>query len=331
MKKLFLIIVVCLLIIGITVETNNKYLFTVNNHEILISIDSGSSLTEVSNELEKQGIVKSSKYFTYYTKLKGLEKNIKAGRYAIPPKIGLNELLDKLQNPQNEYVKVTIPEGYNVFQITQKLVKSNLIDKEIFIKIAKEGLENFKPYDNKGNISYKLEGYLFPDTYFFPEGLNDKDIIDIMIKRFNEKFSDEYRKRAKELGLSLHEVVTIASLIEKEAANDKERKTIAGVIYNRIEKNMPLQIDASVIYGITKGERHINRLMYKDLESESEYNTYKYKGLPPGPISSPGQASIEAALYPEKHDYLYYVLGEEGHVFSKTYKEHRRNVEKYIK
>lgn len=331
MKKLFLIIVICLLIISITIKTNNKYLFTVNNHEIFINIDAGSSLTEVSNKLEKQGIIKSSNYFTYYTKLKGLEKDIQAGRYAIPPRIRLNELLEKLQNPQKEYAKVTIPEGYTLFQITQKLIKNNLIDEEIFLKIAKEGLEHFKPYRNNSDISYKLEGYLFPDTYFIPKGLSEKDIIDMMIKRFNEKFSDKYKKRAKELGFNLHEVVTIASLIEKEAANDRERKTIAGVIYNRIEKNMPLQIDASVIYGITKGKSHINRLMYKDLKSESKYNTYKYAGLPPSPIASPGQASIEAALYPEKHDYLYYVLGTEGHVFGKTYEEHRRNVQKHIR
>ncbi|WP_432666050.1 endolytic transglycosylase MltG [Wukongibacter baidiensis] len=334
MRKLFLISIVSLFIISIVIGTsvkfNSKYSLTVNTNEVFINIDKGSNLNQISSKLKNQGVIKSLKYFTYYTRLKGLEKNLQAGIYTIPAKISLDELLEKLQNPQKEYIKVTIPEGYNLYQITKELAENNLIDEEVFLKNAQEGLEGFELYIDKNGISYKLEGYLFPDTYFIPKGLSEKEIIDMMIKRFNEKFLNVYKKRAEELGLSIHDVVTISSLIEKEAANDKERKTISGVIYNRMEKNMPLQIDASVIYGITKGKDHIARLMYSDLESESEYNTYKYTELPPSPIASPGQASIEAALFPEKHDYLYYVLGTEGHVFSKTYKEHRENVKKYI-
>jgi UPF0755 protein len=152
-----------------------------------------------------------------------------------------------------------------------------------------------------------------------------------MFNRFKSIFSDKYMNRAKELGLSINEVITIASLIEKEAANDTERSTIAGVIYNRIKKGMLLQIDASTIYAVTKGKNSVARLTYNDLKAQDVYNTYVFKGLPPGPIASPGKPSIEAALYPESHEFLYYVLGEKGHVFSKTYEEHLNNVKKYIK
>lgn len=331
-RKLFLISIVSLLVIiisiGTVIKLNNIYLFTVNSHEVFINIDNGSSLATISKVLKKEGVINSPKYFIFYTKLIGLEKNIQAGKYVIPIRIKLGELLEKLQNPQRDYVKVTIPEGFSLYQIAEKLEKNHLIDKEIFMKSSDEGLNELK---SNSDLFYRLEGYLFPDTYYIPKDLSEKEIIEMMINQLNEKFSDEYEKRAKELGLSLHEALTIASLIEKEAANDKERKTISGVIYNRLENGMPLQIDASVIYGITKGERHIKRVMYSDLESESKYNTYKYKGIPPGPIASPGLKSIEAALYPEKQDYLYYVLGKEGHIFSKTYKEHRRNIKKYIK
>ena len=144
-------------------------------------------------------------------------------------------------------------------------------------------------------------------------------------------FTDKYKARAKELGLDVNQVVTIASLIEREAANDKERSRIAGVIYNRLKIGMPLQVDAAVIYAVTKGQKNIETVYYDTLKVESKYNTYLNKGIPPGPIASPGKPSIEAALYPEKHDYLYYVANGNAHVFSKTYEEHLENVKKYIK
>ncbi|MDU4659228.1 MAG: endolytic transglycosylase MltG, partial [Clostridium butyricum] len=165
-----------------------------------------------------------------------------------------------------------------------------------------------------------------------PNGATEKEIANLMFDRFNSVFSDKYVDRAKELGLDINDVITIASLIEKEAANDSERSKIAGVIYNRIEKGIPLQIDASVIYAITKGESKMKKVLYDNLKVQDPYNTYVNKGLPPGPIASPGKPSIEAALYPEEHDYLYYVVnGSGGHVFSKTYEEHLNNVKKYIK
>jgi UPF0755 protein len=312
--------------IFIAITIYNNLTVTVNTQESSLYIESGSGLKEISSQLKDKKIISSAEYFTLYTKLKGLENKIQAGKFKIPPNINIDTLLKKLQEPEQEYIKITIPEGYTVYQIAEELEKNNLINKEKFLEIATNGVSNFDIDIDSDNILYKLEGYLFPDTYYIPNGFKEKEIIDVILKRFDEVFTDKYRERAKALGLSINEILTIASLIEKEAANDSERKTIAGVIYNRLENNMLLQIDASVIYGITKGEGHISRLLYKDLESNSVYNTYKYKGLPPGPIASPGISSIEAALYPEEHGYFYYVFDNNKHVFSKTYKEHLKNI-----
>ncbi len=172
---------------------------------------------------------------------------------------------------------------------------------------------------------------MFPDTYYILNGSTKEDIINIMVDRFKTVFSDKYKARAKELGLDVNEVITIASLIEKETANDSEKSIISGVIYNRLKKGMLLQVDAAVIYAKTRGEKSLDKVYYNTLKIKSKYNTYLYKGLPPGPISSPGKASIEAALYPQKNDYLYYLANGNKHVFSKTYKEHLKNEKKYIK
>ena len=184
---------------------------------------------------------------------------------------------------------------------------------------------------SKKDVYYDLEGYLFPDTYYILNGTTKDEIINIMVDRFKTVFSHKYEARAKELALDVNQVITIASLIEREAANDSERSRIAGVIYNRIKKGMPLQVDAAVIYASTKGKKSIEKVYYNTIKIKSKYNTYLYKGLPPGPIASPGKTSIEAALYPEKNDYLYYVANGNGHVFTKTYEEHLSNVKKYIK
>jgi len=206
-----------------------------------------------------------------------------------------------------------------------------LADKGSFLGIKLSDVSQNGLITPSEKVFYELEGYLYPETYFIPYETSELEIVKIMYNQFEKVFTEEYRARTRELGLNISEVITIASLIEKEAAKDEERGTISGVIYNRIKKGMPLQIDASVIYAITRGERTLEKVYYKDLAVKSVFNTYKLKGIPAGPIASPGKPSIEAALYPESNDYLYYVLGEDGHVFSKTYEEHKKNIEKYMK
>lgn len=332
MKKVVLILTVIIIILfGTALLFINGNKTTKNNKKVYFTIEKGVSLNKVSIQLKEKGIINSKLYFKAYAKFNGYEKKIKAGNYILNPNISLKELLIKFQSPNSDYAIVTIPEGYTLYQTANKLESLNLVNKEKFLNIKMSEVTQDNLISPGNGVYYELEGYLFPETYFIPYETSELDIAKIMYSQFKRVFNEEYRTRAKELNLSVDKVITIASLIEKEAAKDAERKTIAGVIYNRIKKGMPLQIDASVIYAITRGERTLEKVYNKDLAVKSVFNTYKSKGIPPGPIANPGKPSIEAALYPEENDYLYYVLGENGHIFSKTYEEHKENIKKYMK
>lgn len=326
-------ILIAVVLIGIgTLFYYFQRLNTVNKENSYLIINSESSLEDISKQLQGKSIIKSKDTFLLYTKLNRFSNNIKGGNFIVKPNTSYKELSLKLQSSQSDFTVVTIPEGFSFYQIAERLEKNTSIKKEDFLGVRVSNLTTNSLVLNKTNIYYGLEGFLYPDTYYVPNGATKKEIANLMFDRFNSVFSDKYVDRAKELGLDINDVITIASLIEKEAANDSERSKIAGVIYNRIEKGIPLQIDASVIYAITKGESKMKKVLYDNLKVQDPYNTYVNKGLPPGPIASPGKPSIEAALYPEEHDYLYYVVnGSGGHVFSKTYEEHLNNVKKYIK
>jgi len=198
----------------------------------------------------------------------------------------------------------------------------NLVSREEFLEAAAKGEFDYDFLTGVPHGEKRLEGFLFPDTYQFEADATAEEIINVMLKRFGEVYNEEYRRRAQELGLSTLEVVTMASIVEKEAKLDEERAVIAGVFYNRLKKNWKLESCATVQYllGEPKAE-----LSYKDLEIDSPYNTYKYYGLPPGPIASPGKASLEAALYPEEVDYLFFRANPDGsHTFSRTLAEHNQ-------
>jgi len=302
---------------------------TYNKNQVYLIIKPGDSVNKVADFLSNKKVIKSKKFFLYFAKVKGYDKGIKVGNYIIPENKDIDFILKKITSGKSDFAIVTIPEGFNLYQIAKRLEDLKLMKKEDLLLARVSDFDKEHLIRVKDNVFYELEGYIYPDTYYIPYSLNKREIIKIMFDRFLDKYKP-YLERQKELNLSLDEVITIASLIEKEAYDDKEKKTISGVIYNRLKRKMPLQIDATVIYSITKGERHINRLYYKDYKFESPYNTYKIIGLPPGPIASPSIKSIEAALYPEEHDYLYYVFTGKGHVFSKTYEEHLKNVSKYI-
>lgn len=335
MKKIIIMFTILIAVVLIGIGTLFYYfqrLNTVNKENSYLIINSESSLEDISKQLQGKSIIKSKDTFLLYTKLNRFSNNIKGGNFIVKPNTSYKELSLKLQSSQSDFTVVTIPEGFSFYQIAERLEKNTSIKKEDFLGVRVSNLTTNSLVLNKTNIYYGLEGFLYPDTYYVPNGATEKEIANLMFDRFNSVFSDKYVDSAKELGLDINDVITIASLIEKEAANDSERSKIAGVIYNRIEKGIPLQIDASVIYAITKGESKMKKVLYDNLKVQDPYNTYVNKGLPPGPIASPGKPSIEAALYPEEHDYLYYVVnGSGGHVFSKTYEEHLNNVKKYIK
>lgn len=287
-----------------------------------IVIPKGSSLKTIADILENENIIKNSLVFEIYCKLNEKADKLKAGKYNISNSLDIPGVVEVIATGKAlvDTVKFTIPEGYKLEQIVEKLDGLGVVSREEI-----EGALDPEKYDYGfiGQIpdrENKLEGYLFPDTYEIYKDTKAEAIIDKLLGRFDQLFTEEYRNRAKELNMSIDQVVTLASIIEREAKLDSERKTISAVFHNRLKKNMMLQSCATVQY-LFKEQKEV--LTYKDLEIKSPYNTYIHAGLPPGPIASPGIKSIEAALYPEDSDYLYFVAKDDGsHVFTRTYSEH---------
>ncbi|MBI4652416.1 endolytic transglycosylase MltG, partial [Candidatus Desantisbacteria bacterium] len=221
-----------------------------------------------------------------------------------------------MKNGEFKKHKITIPEGYTAIEIAEFLQQKKLADKDKFLKLINDE-KILRKYRIEAN---SLEGYLFPDTYLFFKGITEEKIIINMLNRFFTIFNADYEKKTREAGLTRHEVIILASIVEKEAIKDNERAIIAAVFLNRLKKHMRLESCATVQYALKK---HKDRLWEEDLKVESPYNTYLYHGLPKGPISSPGKASILAVLYPDNVKYLYFVSRNDGtHEFSNTFREH---------
>lgn len=333
MRKLLYILVLAMILAGASVLFVPSYLsISANSNSVEITVPEGASLNSVSNTLSNKGIIKSKAWFRYKAKAAQVDRKIKPGTYSIPSNSTLEDIFALLEKGiPDEPVVLTIPEGFTLYQIAQKVEDTKLGTKDEFIEATEKYFDNGNyDFDTK-DLYFNLEGYLYPDTYHFTERQTVDDVVNRLAQTMDGVFTEEYKNRAKELDLSIHDVLTIASLIEREAKHDGERTAISGVIYNRLKENMILQIDATVIYGVGEGREHNSDIYQSDLDKVAPFNTYKVNGLPPGPIASPGKASIHAALYPEDHEYLYYVLSpeEDGHVFSKTFSEHQINTSKY--
>ncbi len=300
----------------------------------LVDIPSGANTEIITAILYDEGLIQNELAFRVFVHQHDLAQGFIAGQYELSPAMDLEQIVRKIQSGDVyvETVWFTIPEGYTIEQIAGTLEQQGLIQGEQFLEIAAHPPSELKEKHaflqelDHADIKYDLEGYLFPDTYeiYTDTGLND--IIEMMLRRTDQIINQEYRQRMEEKGLSLHEILTIASLVEREARVDHERSLIAGVIYNRLEIDQLLQIDATIQYILGETKEF---LTYDDLEVDSPYNTYQYAGLPPGPIAAPGEASIKAALYPEDSDYYFYnyKYDDSGeHYFSHSYEEHLQNV-----
>lgn len=301
---------------GIIHQANKKI-----EANIYVTVKSGMSANMVANLLYEKGVIDSATGFKIVAKVNGLDSKLKAGEYAFSTQMSysqITEMLAKGEVAPNE-IKITIPEGYNINQIAKLLEENGIVTQDEFKKIASD----FAPYDymeQNSNVKYRTEGFLFPDTYQFSRNQSAKDILEIMMKEFDDKLTDDMRQRAAQMGLSIREVVILASLVEKEAQVDEDRPIIAQVFMNRLREYMPLQSCATIQYilGYPKPE-----LSVQDTKIESSYNTYQHMGLPPGPIANPGLDSIKAVLYSSPTKYLYFVADKNGkHHFSKTYDEH---------
>ena len=293
-----------------------------------IVIPEQSTARQVAAILLENDLIHSENAFYSYCKKNDLDKILKAGHYRFSRSQSLAEIVDDLTAGRLVCVSITIPEGYTVEQVGNTLIEKKLCTIEEWETARKKdyGLDFLQDFPRERKEP--LEGFLFPDTYLVSEDSSAEEIVLFMLESFKQIWDANFAEAASSRGLSLYDTITIASMIEKEAMRKDEREIISGVINNRLEKGMLLQIDATVLYCLAEQKNMVN---YRDLETDSPYNTYKYLGLPPGPISCPGQASIEAALNPQKHSYYYYVSkGDGSHHFSRTYEEHRIAKNKYL-
>lgn len=293
---------------------DTQHVFVIAPHE---------TFDRVTDRLKQNDIITSRWRFKLLSRVRGDDKRLKAGEYALSAALTPVQILDTLVEGKVLLHRLTIPEGYTIEQIAAEIGRTGLADSQEFKRLA----DDPALAADLGLHGPTLEGYLFPDTYYFPRGVSARQIIETMVAHFKDQFSEQWRARAKALGLSVHQVVTLASIIEKETGDKSERPIIASVFYNRLKKKMRLESDPTVIYGIKNFDGNLTR---RELETKTPFNTYRIKGLPPGPISNPGKASIEAALYPAKTNYLYFVSKQNGtHQFSATIEEHNRAVRRY--
>lgn len=287
---------------------------------INVSIPKSASAEEIAALLEEKGLIRNKQAFLHYCKEAGVDSMLKAGLYTISPSESVQEIASKIASGDTARTSVTIPEGYTVDRIGALLVKEGLCSEEDWEKAATQEYDYYFLKSAPGDVKYQIEGFLFPDTYEFQLDSTAEELVRIMLDRFQAEWEKSLAGPAEENGRELWVVMTVASMIEKEAELDSERATIAGVINNRLQSSMKLQFCSTVIYSMKTPKTVVT---YSDLEIDSPYNTYKYKGLPPGPIASPGIKSIEAAISPESHDYLFFVAtGNGAHTFSKTFEEH---------
>ncbi|MEW6214428.1 MAG: endolytic transglycosylase MltG [Nitrospirota bacterium] len=288
-----------------------------------IEIPKGATFRQVLEILSKERLTRDKTLFLFIGRISGLDRKIRAGYYSIYGSMSPLDIFKMLKKGQIIEYEITVVEGDSLREIAEKLSEKGIINKEGFMQLAAD-----KKFLSLYNVDAPtFEGYLFPDTYKIPKGMNHVDAVGMMINRMREKYSGELRIRTSELRLSEREILTLASIIEKEAITDAERPLISAVYHNRLRKGMPLQADPTSIYGIKSFSEKITE---KDLRRKTQYNTYVIKGLPPGPIASPGIKSIIAALYPAKVSYIYFVSNNDGtHSFSVTPEEHLSAVESY--
>ncbi|CAH1205816.1 Endolytic murein transglycosylase [Paenibacillus auburnensis] len=304
---------------------------------VTFTIEKGMGSSEIADLLEENGIIRNGLLFKGYLKWVKEGSSFKAGTYTASPGDTYDQLIARLNAGdvvKEETVVFTIPEGFTAKQVADKLAEAWNQKAEVFLKVIDSGT-GLAAADRLGipvnaELRHRLEGYLFPETYELVKDSTPQEIVEAMLEQLEKKLDSipDWKTKLDKRGLSLHELLTVASLVEREVVVDEERPLVAGVIYNRLNKGQKLEIDATVQYLLDKQKE---RLLNKDLKVDSPYNTYKNAGLPPGPIASPGLASIQAALEPKASEYYFYVTkkdGSQGHLFGKTYKEHLANIQK---
>ncbi len=331
MKKILLILLI--IFIAITIFTGYDFykkstsLYKGYEDIVKIEIAGGSTVTDIARLLKKKKIIPNYLYFKIYYKLFYSGSFFKSGEYSFSEPITVKQVILKLIKGDVVLYKITVKEGMTIDETAEFLSSNHHIDHKKFLESAGNP-SSISDLDEKAE---DLEGYLFPETYMISKGTTANELVKAMVSNFRNSFSESYRIRAGELDLSIREILTMASLIEKETSSREERFLISSVFHNRLRIGMPMGCDPTIIYILKKEGKWDGNIRWKDLKMDSPYNTRIHRGLPPGPICSPGIHSIEAALFPENTKYLYFVAKDSStHYFSKNLKEHNRAVQKFI-
>ncbi len=303
---------------------------TYAGEDVEVVIPQGSSVKAIAKILKEKGLVQYERAFVNRVKESEYRGQLKYGTYMLNTGMNTGEMIEIMAggNTAKVWKTITIPEGYSVEMIAAKMQSEGICTEAEFLEAL--NIENYnysflQDISSKEGIDYRIQGFLFPATYGIMEEDTPVDIVNKMLAKFDDIYTDKYDEMAEELGYSVFEVITMASIVEREAKIEEERPTIAGVINNRLAINMKLQMCPTVLYPLTEGMYNVNQVTYADLEIVSPYNTYMYEGLPIGPICNPGASSIYAVLNPETHTYLFYHTDDEtigNHIFTETYEEH---------
>lgn len=330
MRKLLPFILSAVLVVFVAAYWVLNY--TGNNADLadgrtcVITVENGMTAADIANMLHKEKLIKRPESFRLEARFMGLEGKLQAGKYEIEAGKSNSEIIDILARGQVKTVSFTVPEGYTVNKIAAKLAAEGLGDAEKF----KEAARNYTPYKymetNNPDVIYKAEGFIYPSTYLFTDGMTEKDMLAVMVKEFNTQINHEkIGDAAEKADMQLRDIVTIASMVELEAVFKEEQPRIAGVFLRRLQIYMPIQSDTTIQYILGAQKEEIT---FADTEIQNPYNTYVNAGLPPGPIGSPSLDAIKAVLNPEQTDYLYFVADKDGHHrFTRTYEEHLQEIE----
>jgi UPF0755 protein len=294
--------------------------------ERFVEIPSGTGAAEIRRRLVEAGVVSDELAFRAALMWTGQSRALKAGEYRFDRPMSVVDVVEKLARGDVYGHPITFPEGLTIREMAEIVESHGFGKADEFIKAARDGslVNDLDP------AAKDLEGYLFPETYTLPRGTPVVTLVSLMVERFRDTYTMLEAKRSGQVGLSTRQIVTLASLVEKETGKAEERPLVAAVYRNRLDKNMAMQADPTVVYALVKAGTYDGNIRKRDLSFDSPYNTYKYAGLPPGPIASPGRAALEAALAPAEVDYLYFVSKNDGsHAFAETLAKHNANVQEY--
>jgi len=331
------------MLLGLYLRLNRQRLETpmeTQGGPVTFTVEPGETATTIAARLQEQGLISDAQLFRLYMRHTGLDARLEAGRFELSPTMTMIEIAERLQQAHAEEVMVTIPEGLRAEEIAELLSEQGVLDGERFLELvragdpAAAGLGSYDFLDDRPPGA-TLEGYLFPDTYRLPVPAEPEDLLRRMLDNFARQVTPEMRQAARAAGRSLYEVVTLASIVEREAALAEEQPIIASVYLNRLAEGMFLRADPTVQYAMgyqpDSGQWWKTPVQLEEYETvDSPYNTYLYPGLPPGPICSPGLGAIKAAIYPADTKFLYFVArGDGSHAFAETWEEHQANIARF--